>query len=122
MDRLFDRFARGFGLPSLRSIADFEPPWRSFMFSAPPIDMSEDDKAYKVSAELPAEATQTYADKRQQGHERQRSCRSELTCNGCRSTGEKGDCAGDAPPEHLRFDRLETENQERPCRQDREDH
>src|SRR6516162_5584566 len=53
MDRLFDRFARGFGLPSLRSIADFEPPWRSFGFSAPPIDMSEDDKAYKISAELP---------------------------------------------------------------------
>ena len=53
MDRLFDRFARGFGLPSLRSIAELEPPWRSFMFSAPPIDMSEDDKAYKVSAELP---------------------------------------------------------------------
>ena len=26
IDRLFDRFARGFGLPSLRSIADFEPP------------------------------------------------------------------------------------------------
>ena len=53
MDRLFDRFARGFGLPSLRSIADLEPPWRSFVFSAPPIDMSEDDKAYKISAELP---------------------------------------------------------------------
>ena len=53
MDRLFDRFAHGFGLPSLRSIADLEPPWRSFSFSAPPIDMSEDDKAYKVSAELP---------------------------------------------------------------------
>jgi HSP20 family protein len=53
MDRLFDRFARGFGLPSLRSIADLEPPWRSFVFSAPPIDVSEDDEAYKISAELP---------------------------------------------------------------------
>ena len=53
MDRLFDRFARGFNLPSLRSIADLEPPWRSFVFSAPPIDMSEDDEAYKISAELP---------------------------------------------------------------------
>ena len=53
MDRLFEKFARGFGLPSLRSMADFEPPWRSFIFSAPPIDMSEDDKAYKISAELP---------------------------------------------------------------------
>jgi HSP20 family protein len=53
MDRLFDRFARGFGLSSLPSMADFEPPWRSFGFSAPPIDLSEDDKAYKISAELP---------------------------------------------------------------------
>ena len=53
MDRLFDRFARGFGLPSLRNIADLEPPWRSFVLSAPPIDMSEDDGAYKISAELP---------------------------------------------------------------------
>jgi HSP20 family protein len=53
MDRLFDRFARGFGLPSLRSMADFEAPWRSFIFSAPPIDISEDDKGYKISAELP---------------------------------------------------------------------
>jgi HSP20 family protein len=53
MDRLFDRFVRGFGLPSLRSMADFEPPWRSFIFSAPPIDMTEDDMAYKISAELP---------------------------------------------------------------------
>jgi len=53
MDQLFNRFARGFGLPSLRNLADFEPPWRSFGFSAPPIDMSEDEKAYKISAELP---------------------------------------------------------------------
>jgi HSP20 family protein len=52
MDRLFDRF----GFPSLRRMFDIEPPWRaasSFGFSAPPIDMSEDDKAYKITAELP---------------------------------------------------------------------
>src|SRR5215469_9437335 len=52
MDRLFDRF----GFPSLRRIFDMEPSWRpasSFSFSAPAIDMSEDDKAYKISAELP---------------------------------------------------------------------
>ena len=53
MDRLFDRFAHGFGLPSLRSMADFEPPWRSSIPSPPPIDISEDDKTYKISAELP---------------------------------------------------------------------
>jgi HSP20 family protein len=52
MDRLFDRF----GFPSLRRMFDMEPAWRpvsSFTFSAPAIDMSEDDKAYKISAELP---------------------------------------------------------------------
>ncbi|MBV8120160.1 MAG: Hsp20/alpha crystallin family protein [Alphaproteobacteria bacterium] len=52
MDRLFDRF----GLPSLRRMFDIEPgsrPWSTFSFSAPPIDLSEDDKAYKITAELP---------------------------------------------------------------------
>jgi HSP20 family protein len=52
MDRLFDRF----GFPSLRRMLDMEPGWRpasSFSFSAPAIDMSEDDRAYKISAELP---------------------------------------------------------------------
>ena len=56
MDRLFDRFSGGFGFPSLRRMFDMEPAWRpasSFTFSAPAIDMSEDEKAYKVSAELP---------------------------------------------------------------------
>jgi HSP20 family protein len=54
MDRLFDRFGSGFGFPSLRRMFDIEPGWRSsFNFSMPAIDMSEDDKAYKISAELP---------------------------------------------------------------------
>jgi len=56
MDRLFDRFAGGFGFPSLRRMFDTEPalrPASSFTLSAPAIDMSEDEKAYKVSAELP---------------------------------------------------------------------
>ena len=53
MDRLFDRFARGLGLPSLHRMSDIETGWRSFGFSAPPIDISEDDKTYKISAELP---------------------------------------------------------------------
>jgi HSP20 family protein len=54
MDRLFDRFGSGFGFPSLRRMFDVEPGWRSsFNFSMPAIDMSEDDKAYKISAELP---------------------------------------------------------------------
>jgi HSP20 family protein len=54
MDRLFDRFGSGFGFPSLRRMFDIEPAWRSsFAFSAPAIDMSEDEKAYKITAELP---------------------------------------------------------------------
>jgi HSP20 family protein len=54
MDRMFDRFGRGFGLPSLRRMFDIEPAWRStFTFSMPAIDMSEDEKTYKISAELP---------------------------------------------------------------------
>src|SRR5215472_7422030 len=54
MDRLFDRFSSGFGFPSLRRMFDIESPWRgAFTFSVPAIDMSEDEKAYKISAELP---------------------------------------------------------------------
>jgi HSP20 family protein len=58
MDRLFDRFARGFGfgIPVFRRPADVEPAWRNeslFSFSAPAVDLTEDDKAYKVTAELP---------------------------------------------------------------------
>ena len=54
MDRLFDRFGGGFVFPSLRRMFDIEPALRSpFAFSTPAIDMSEDDKAYKISAELP---------------------------------------------------------------------
>ena len=55
MDRLFDRFGSGFGFPSLRRMFDVEPQaWRSsFSFSMPAIDMSEDEKAYKITAELP---------------------------------------------------------------------
>jgi HSP20 family protein len=56
MDRLFDRFAGGFGLPAFRRMFDLEPAWRSessFSFSAPAVDMTEDDQAYKITAELP---------------------------------------------------------------------
>jgi HSP20 family protein len=56
MDRLFDRFAGGFGFPSLRRMFDMEPSWRqesSFSFAAPAVDITEDDKAYKIAAELP---------------------------------------------------------------------
>jgi HSP20 family protein len=52
MDRLLDRF----GFPSLRRMFDMEPGWRPlslFSFSAPAIDMTEDEKAYTITAELP---------------------------------------------------------------------
>lgn len=48
MDRMFDRFSRGFGFPSLERF------WPSDAeLTAPAVDMTEDDKAYKVTAELP---------------------------------------------------------------------
>lgn len=56
MDRLFDRFGGG-GLPSLRRMFDFEPSWRleptGFGITVPAVDVTEDEKAYKISAELP---------------------------------------------------------------------
>lgn len=55
MDRLFDRFSGSFGLPSLRRMFDMGPAMRqsSFSFAIPAIDMSEDEKSYKITAELP---------------------------------------------------------------------
>jgi HSP20 family protein len=56
MDRLFDRFSGGWGMPSLRRMFDVEPAFRyesSFAVSPPAVDISEDDAGYKVTAELP---------------------------------------------------------------------
>jgi len=56
MDRLFDRFAGGIGMPMLRRWFDATPSWTyesSFSFPNPAVDVTEDDKAYKVTAELP---------------------------------------------------------------------
>ena len=56
MDRLFDRFAGGWGMPSLRRMFDAEPVFQyesSFTMPSPAVDISEDDGAYKVTAELP---------------------------------------------------------------------
>lgn len=56
MDQLFDRFAGALGMPSLRRMFDIDVPWRfetAFNFSMPAVDMNEDEKSYKISAELP---------------------------------------------------------------------
>jgi HSP20 family protein len=59
MDRVFDRFGMNFSFPSLRRMFDMGLPRRpdddggAFGLSAPPIELSEDDKAYKLCAELP---------------------------------------------------------------------
>ena len=54
MDRLFDRF--GFGAPGFRRLFDVEPVTRfetSFGIAVPAVDVTEDDKSYKIAAELP---------------------------------------------------------------------
>jgi len=53
IDRLFDRFS-GSGAPSMRRL--FEPSRsvdETFGFNAPAVDVTEDEKAFKVAAELP---------------------------------------------------------------------
>jgi HSP20 family protein len=56
MDRLFDRLASGWGMPSLGRMFDVEP---SFGYESastmriPVVDITDDDTAYKVMAELP---------------------------------------------------------------------
>jgi HSP20 family protein len=54
MERMFDRF--GFGVPAFRRWFDMEPALRSEMtitMPNPAIDIAEDDKGYRLSAELP---------------------------------------------------------------------
>ncbi len=56
MDRLFDRFASGWGMPSFRRMLDVEPSFRyesSFSMPSPAMDITEDDTSYKLAAELP---------------------------------------------------------------------
>lgn len=56
MDRLFDRFRHDFDWPSLPRLFTLPAPWPetgAFGVSAPPIEISEDGKTYKIAAELP---------------------------------------------------------------------
>ncbi|WP_199902536.1 Hsp20/alpha crystallin family protein [Azospirillum sp. B4] len=54
IDRLFERFDGGFKLPSVARIFDLTPTVQTaFSFTVPAVDVSEDDKAYKITAELP---------------------------------------------------------------------
>ena len=56
MDRVFDRFAGSFHLPSWPRVFRTHPALRdqgSFAFSTPAVDMTEGDKAYTITAEVP---------------------------------------------------------------------
>lgn len=52
-DRFFDRFT-GIGMPSMRRMFDLLPPDETGLgFNVPAVDVTEDDKAYRIAAELP---------------------------------------------------------------------
>lgn len=56
IDRLFEDFDRDFwGVPFRRSVFDVEPFWRRELSWAgtPAVDITEGDKAYEITAELP---------------------------------------------------------------------
>jgi len=56
MDKVFDRFTEGFGLPVLNRFFDTEPMWPAvapFAGTGPAVDVTEDEKGYAVTAELP---------------------------------------------------------------------
>jgi len=56
MDRLFDRFSGNFHMPSWRQMFKPDPALHDagfFAFATPAVDMTEDDTAYKITAEVP---------------------------------------------------------------------
>jgi HSP20 family protein len=55
MDRMFERIWGGWLAPFHR-IFEHEPAWRgegSFLFADPALDLTEDDKSYTITAEVP---------------------------------------------------------------------
>ncbi|MDE2228094.1 MAG: Hsp20/alpha crystallin family protein [Alphaproteobacteria bacterium] len=52
MDRLFDRFDR-FAFPSFPSLPSLFDTRTGFSFNVPAVDVTENNKAYKIEAELP---------------------------------------------------------------------
>lgn len=56
MDQLFDRFLSGFSWPMMRRPLWRAPTWdfeTTFEMAAPKVDVTEDDKGYTLTAELP---------------------------------------------------------------------
>jgi len=58
MDRVFDRFSAGFGMPSLRRMFDMPAmrPSAGLTMPVPAIDVSEDANCFRLTAELPGMA------------------------------------------------------------------
>jgi len=52
MDRMIERMSHGFGFPSLRRMFD-TPAFDKSFAPNPAVDVAEDDKAYRITAELP---------------------------------------------------------------------
>jgi HSP20 family protein len=57
VDRLFENFGRGAGfVPSWRGLSEFATPWKvepAFGMAAPAVDVTEKDKQFEITAELP---------------------------------------------------------------------
>lgn len=58
VDRLFEDFGRGFWRSPFRSASSLEPLWRGELTwgAAPAVDITESDKAYEITADLPGMA------------------------------------------------------------------